>query len=118
MARKLAYTVHVPVPDSAHYKVFNRGEELPEWAAPLVGDHVFVPGEGDDEEPESQEDDGPDQPDEDESQEDESEGEDQSEPPAGNASKDAWAEYAVATGADPDDVAAMSRNELRDRYGN
>lgn len=51
--RRLAYTVHVPVwvdgPDGVKHldrtDMFTRGEELPEWAVPLVGDHVFEDGE-------------------------------------------------------------------------
>jgi predicted component of type VI protein secretion system len=37
--------------------------------------------------------------------------------PAGNASQSAWAEYAVANGADPEAAAAMSRDELRAEFG-
>jgi hypothetical protein len=40
------------------------------------------------------------------------------EEPAGNASQEEWAQYAVDhKGADPDEVAEMGRNELRDTYG-
>lgn len=118
MARRLAYTVHVPVFDTledgtkylARTEMFTRGEELPEWAAPLVGDHVYEPGEaptsaspapaGPVEVPKPA-----------------PEPETRPEQPAGNASADAWRAYAEALGAEPDDVAGLSRNELRAKYG-
>jgi hypothetical protein len=111
MARRLAFTVHVRVPgDEYRHEVFLRGEELPEWAVPLVGDHVYEPGEAPSSAspapvvpveapvpaPE------PNQP----------------ERPAGNASAEVWREYAVSLGAERGDVADLSRNELRDLYGN
>lgn len=52
--RKLAYTVHVPVieenPDSgekftARHEVFEAGQELPDWAEAIVGDHVYEQGD-------------------------------------------------------------------------
>lgn len=51
--RRLAYTVHVPVwvdgPGGVKQldrtEMFLKGTELPEWAAALVGDHVYEPGE-------------------------------------------------------------------------
>jgi hypothetical protein len=51
--RRLAYTVHVPVwvdgPSGSKQlertDKFLKGTELPEWAVPLVGDHVYEPGE-------------------------------------------------------------------------
>lgn len=40
------------------------------------------------------------------------------EPPAGNASTEEWRTYAVeAHGANPEQVAGMSRNDLREQYG-
>jgi hypothetical protein len=39
------------------------------------------------------------------------------EPPSGNASADAWRDYALTQGATEDEVADLSRNELRDLYG-
>lgn len=39
------------------------------------------------------------------------------EEPAGNASKDEWREFALAQGASEDEVADLSRNDLRDRFG-
>ena len=40
-----------------------------------------------------------------------------SEAPAGNASREVWAAYAVEQGADAADVADMSRDQLRETYG-
>lgn len=37
--------------------------------------------------------------------------------PAGNASRDDWAAYALAQGADEADVEGLSRDELREQYG-
>lgn len=37
--------------------------------------------------------------------------------PARNASKAAWVEFAIASGGDPDEVGALSRDDLADRYG-
>lgn len=37
--------------------------------------------------------------------------------PAKNASTEAWAEYALAEGADPDRVAGMSRDDLIAEFG-
>jgi hypothetical protein len=39
------------------------------------------------------------------------------EQPAGNESADQWRAYALTQGATEDEVAGMSRNELRDKYG-
>ena len=40
------------------------------------------------------------------------------EPPAGNASREVWAQYVLAAGlATEDDITDMSRDELRDTYG-
>lgn len=36
--------------------------------------------------------------------------------PAGNASADDWRAYAIASGATPEEVADLGRNDLRDRY--
>lgn len=38
--------------------------------------------------------------------------------PAGNASRDDWADYALATGATPEDIADLTRDQLRDHFGN
>jgi hypothetical protein len=38
------------------------------------------------------------------------------EQPAGNASVEAWRAYALTQGATEDEVADLSRNELRDQY--
>lgn len=37
--------------------------------------------------------------------------------PAGNASAEDWRAYALTQGATEDEVADLSRNELRDRFG-
>lgn len=120
MARRLAYTVHVPVygttEDGTQYldrmEMCLRGTELPLWAVPLVGDHVYEPGEAPEASPALVEQ--PVEP----NQEPEREPEPNEPParPAGNASADVWREYAVAVGADPEDVADLTRNELRDTY--
>jgi len=59
MAKKLAYTVHVPVLEpvdpkkpsgekyTARHEMFEAGSTLPKWAAALVGDHVY--GDAEDE---------------------------------------------------------------------
>lgn len=121
MARRLAYTVHVPVyaesGDGVKYldrvEMFVRGEELPEWAAPLVGDHVYEPGEA----PTSASP-APVEPVEAPAPAPEPEPVSEPEQPAGNASADVWRAYAVAArGANPEDVAGMNRNELRDTFG-
>lgn len=40
------------------------------------------------------------------------------EPPAANASAEAWRQYAIEhRGADPEQVADLRRDELRERYG-
>lgn len=40
------------------------------------------------------------------------------EPPAGNASRDEWAEYAVSTGrVSAEDIADLGRDDLRDLFG-
>lgn len=50
--------------------------------------------------------------------EDEANEADTSEAPAGNASLEVWQEYAKSQGASDDDLDGMSRNELREQYGN
>lgn len=40
------------------------------------------------------------------------------EQPKGNASRDDWATYALAHGASDDDIADLSRDQLREQYGN
>lgn len=52
-----------------------------------------------------------------ETDEDETEETDEDTPvmrPAGNASKQAWYDYALATGLSEDDLAGLDRNEIRD----
>lgn len=111
MGRKLAYTVHVnktePVdpdkPDGDRYLVgtemFERGSELPAWAAKLVGDHVY---EADDSEPEPVAPNG--------------ERDATIEPPAGNASLEAWQKFARSRGLTDADLEGKSRDDLRDQF--
>ena len=118
MARRLAYTVHVHAPNGedgslGRVEMFVRGSELPEWAAALVGDHVYEPGEAP-----SSASPAPVAPTEPPAPASAPEPPSKPERPAGNASADVWRAYAVASGADPEDVADLSRNELRDQYGN
>lgn len=107
MTKRTAFTVHVrrtePVdvdqPELGHNVVqeetFLAGSTLPAWAKALVGDHVY--GE-DDGSPEPEQD-VPEQGDVPE--------------PAGNASLEAWQEYAQAQGVDP---GSKSRDELRAHF--
>lgn len=72
MAKKLAYTVHVPVMEPvdpkkpsgdkyiARHEVFEAGSVLPKWAAGVVGDHVYEADGSDDDEPEADKADGDD----------------------------------------------------------
>lgn len=39
------------------------------------------------------------------------------EQPAGNASRDTWAEYALSVGATEESIADLTRDQLRDQYG-
>lgn len=111
MGRKLAYTVHVtrkaPVdadkPDGEQYivgtEIFERGSELPAWAAKLVGDHVY---EADDSTPEPVAPNG--------------ERDETVEIPAGNASLEAWQEYARSQGLTDADLEGKSRDDLRAQF--
>lgn len=111
MGRKLAYTVHVnrtkPVdpdkPDGEQYlvgtEIFERGSELPKWAAKLVGDHVY---EADDSTPEPVAPNG--------------ERDETVEIPAGNASLEAWQEYARSQGLSDADLEGKGRDDLRDQF--
>lgn len=121
MGKKLAYTVHVretePIDserpeigtNTLREETFPAGSELPDWALPHVGDHVWeastdtLPeiaenGQADPVPPglEGQQPDG-----------------DGSEPeqPAGNASLEAWQEFAASRGVDSE---GKSRDQLRD----
>jgi len=111
MGRKLAYTVFVnkmaPVdenkPDGEKYLVetvqFTRGESLPAWAAKCVGDHVY---EQDDSEPEPVAPHG--------------ERDEEVEQPAGNASLEAWQEYARSQGLTDADLDGKGRDDLREQF--
>lgn len=64
------------------------GEDVPDWADGLIGDHL-IEGAGD-----------------------------EVDKPAGNASLEAWATYALESGqASEDEVKGLSRDELRELYG-
>lgn len=111
MARRLEYTVHLPVhvvvdgvKSLDRVDVFVRGTELPEWAVPFVGRHVYEEGEAPEDAPTNP------APAIDPQKSDE-------QPPAGNASAEVWRAYAVSKGADPASVADLSRDDLRDRFG-
>ncbi|MGZ4588680.1 MAG: hypothetical protein ACXVX9_12865 [Mycobacteriaceae bacterium] len=118
MGRKLAYTVHVtqkaPVdpdkPDGDQYdvktEIFERGQELPDWAAALVGDHVY---EAEDAPPEVAPNGAADRRGPNASRS----ADEASEKPAGNASLEAWQQYAAAQGVD---VEGKSRDEIRDQF--
>lgn len=104
MARKTAFTVHVRRTEPANPKrpelgdtivqeeTFPAGSTLPSWAKGLVGDHVYGDSEDDGSPPE------PDSTDD---------------KPAGNASLEAWQEYATAQGVD---VEGKSRDDLRAQF--
>lgn len=111
MGRKLAYTVHVPKtepvdqskPDGDRYvvstEIFERGSELPKWAAKLVGDHVYEPDDS------AQEEVAPN-----------GERDATVEPPARNASLEAWQEYARTQGLTDADLEGKHRDDLRDQF--
>ncbi len=110
MAKKTAYSVHVvhrkPVnPDRPELgsnvvkeETFPPGSTLPKWAKDLVGDHVYSEDDGV-VDPTDLDDDGQDDSD--------------PEKPAGNASLEAWQEYAAAQGKDVD---GKGRDEIRDLF--
>lgn len=107
MSRKTAFTVHVRKTEPINPKrpelgdsivkeeTFLAGSVLPAWAQALVGDHVYGDNEDDGQKPDDFDADG-DGP-----------------QPAGNASLEAWREYATSQGVD---VEGLSRDELRGRF--
>ncbi len=109
MARKTAFTVHVRRTEPANPKrpelgdtivqeeTFPAGSTLPSWAKGLVGDHVYGDSEddGSPSEPDSTDDD----------------------KPAGNASLEAWQEYARSQGATSGEIDGKTRGELREQFG-
>lgn len=114
MGRKLAYTVHVrqtqPVDEKrpelgftvVREGLFEAGTELPDWAEPLVGKHVFHDSAS---EPEPVAENGQRDP-----------GPTDLEEPSRNASLEEWQEYARARGATDSELEAAKRNDLRDKY--
>lgn len=124
MGRKLAYTVHVqetaPVdpknPDGEKYfvetHIFERGTELPDWAKDSVGDHAFEPEDI----PAEVAPNGSRDAAQASGAAPQGSGE-EVEAPAGNASLEAWQEYARSKGASDDDLDGKGRDDLRDAYG-
>lgn len=114
MSRQLAYTVHVRQTEPVDAKrpelgnnvvreeLFLAGSTLPAWASSLVGDHVYGDNADDGQsaaDPTDVDGDGRDDTD--------------PEKPAGNASLEAWQEYATLKGVD---VEGKSRDEIRDGF--
>lgn len=78
-------------PETGSPVVLLEGEEIPDWADGLIGDHLI---EGTDDES------------------------DVIEKPAGNASLEAWSTYVLESDqASEDEIKGLSRDELRDKYG-
>lgn len=92
MGRRVTSYVHVQDVEGGREGVFGPDDKVPSWAVALI-DNESVWGD-DDGEPES------------------------SEKPAGNASTEAWQEYARSKGATDADLDGKSRDELREQYGN
>lgn len=109
MSRRLKYTVHVRETEPVDAKqpllgrsvireeIFVAGSELPDWAAALVGDHVYEDGDIPPSELTASG--------------------DSAAQPAGNASQEAWRSYALAKGADSAEIENLSRDQLRDKFG-
>lgn len=88
MAKLNGNTV-VTHPETGAPAVLLEGEEVPDWAEGLIGDHLI---DGSDVE--------------------------ELEKPAGNASLEAWATYVLESDqASEDEIKGLSRDELRDKYG-
>lgn len=68
-------------------EAFAPGDDVPKWAAAHVGDHVHDGGDSG------------------------------SERPAGNASLEAWQDYALSKGATSKEIDGKSRDELREQFG-
>lgn len=108
------------------------GSEVPDWAKDLIGDHVPFDDDGEDEPSEGSE---SDESDSEEPSGDSEGSEAPAEPtgdnapgtnvrephlvekPAGNASIEAWQDYARSQGVSDDDLEGKSRDDLRDLYG-
>lgn len=88
---KLNSNTVVTHPETGAPAVLLSGEDVPDWAEGLIGDHLI---EGADDESEALE------------------------KPAGNASLEAWATYVLESDqASEDEIKGMTRDELRDKYG-
>lgn len=84
-------------PDTGVLQLLVEGDDVPEWAEEMVGDHLLSDESGDDEQ------------DDDEQDEDVA--------PSGNAPLEDWQDYARSQGASEEDLAGKGRNDLRDEFG-
>jgi len=102
MGRRLATFVHAHLYDSdglvTETQVFGPDDEVPAKFAKGLGDHVWENGD-----------------DESDSSDLDGDGKDDAHPdqPAGNASLEAWQEFAATQGVD---VEGLSRNDIRDQF--
>jgi hypothetical protein len=92
---KLSGNTILAHPETGVPTVLLAGEEVPDWASDLIGDHLI---EGTAAEPSGDE------------------------APKGNASREDWAAYAEGKGATAEELAdpadgGLSRDDLRDKYG-
>lgn len=95
MGRRVTSFVHVQDVAGGRDGVFGPEDKVPAWAVALI-DNESVWGDDDGESEPEQGDDGK---------------------PAGNASTEAWQEYAKSQGATDEELDGKSRDELRDTYG-
>ena len=112
MAARLRYTLVVRHPDSGIATAIIGGTEPPAWAEGQY-DPADVEDDGRDE--------SADQPDEGEKSEGPAGGsvpqtDETVQKPAGNASEDAWREYALANGKSEDDLKDLGRDKIRDLF--
>lgn len=99
----LKYTVVVRHPETYQAVPLLAGTPVPAWAKDLVhADDI----DGDTPEVEDTQPDG---------QDSDTDG-GVAEKPAGNATEDAWREYALANGKSEDDLKGLGRNEIRDLF--
>ena len=105
----LKYTVVVRHPETFQAVALLAGQPVPAWAKDLVhADDI------DSDTPEVEDT----QPDGQDSDTDGGETADDgaAQKPAGNATEDAWREYALANGKSEDDLKGLGRNEIRDLF--
>lgn len=99
----LKYTVVVRHPETYQAVALLAGTPVPAWAKDLVhADDI----DGDTSEVEDTQPDG---------QDSDTDG-GVAEKPAGNATEDAWREYALANGKSEEDLKGLGRNEIRDLF--